>query len=151
LLGQATERKKQRSYSGSGLFLTNRTESEHERPLLTPAEVNHLPQDDGILLLGGALPYRARKVRYFLDPRFEGRDRLPPPDRPTEQAGELLRQVTSEWDGLAAGTKPPDETVATPAAESSAPAAWRELREEGLGEQPSPSDRDGDEKEDLGL
>ena len=99
LLGQATEKRLQKSYSGSGLFLTHRSESEHEygRPLLTPAEVNQLPQDDGILLVGGLLPYRARKVRYFLDPRFKGRGGLPPPDRPDEQARELLARAPSEW------------------------------------------------------
>ena len=99
LLGLATEKRLQKSYSGSGLFLTHRSESEHEygRPLLTPAEVTQLPQDDGILLVGGRLPYRARKVRYFLDPRFMGRGGLPPPDRPDEQARELLPRAPSEW------------------------------------------------------
>ncbi|MGD0679895.1 MAG: type IV secretory system conjugative DNA transfer family protein [Polyangiaceae bacterium] len=101
LLGQATEKKPHRSYSGSGLILTHRTESDQEfgRPLLTPAEVNQLPEDDGILLVGGLPPYRTRKVRYFLDPRFKGRDALPPPDRPEQQARELLGSVTGDWDG----------------------------------------------------
>ena len=114
LLGQATEKKTHRSYSGSGLVLTHRTESEQEfgRPLLTPAEVTQLPQDDGILLVGGLLPYRARKVRYFLDPRFIGRDALPPPDRPEDQARERLGPVTSDWDGIG---------VALPPAEPSSP------------------------------
>jgi type IV secretion system protein VirD4 len=99
LLGLATEKRLQKSYSGSGLFLTHRSDSEHEygRPLLTPAEVTQLPQDDGILLVGGRLPYRARKVRYFLDPRFKGRGGLPPPDRPDEQARELPPRAPSEW------------------------------------------------------
>jgi type IV secretion system protein VirD4 len=99
LLGLATERRLQKSYSGSGLFLTHRSESEHEygRPLLTPAEVTQLPQDDGILLVGGRLPYRARKVRYFLDPRFKGRGGLPPPDRPDEQARELPLRASNDW------------------------------------------------------
>ena len=99
LLGQATEKRLQKSYSGSGLFLTHRSESEHEygRPLLTPAEVNQLPQDDGILLVGGALPYRARKVRYFLDPRFKGRSGLLPPDGPAEQERELPARAPNDW------------------------------------------------------
>jgi type IV secretion system protein VirD4 len=59
--------------------------------------VNQLPQDDGILFVGGLLPYRARKVRYFLDPRFKARGALPPPDRPDEQARELLARAPSEW------------------------------------------------------
>jgi type IV secretion system protein VirD4 len=114
LLGQATEKKMQKSYSGSGLFLTNRSESEQEfaRPLLTPAEVNQLSQDDGILLVGGLLPYRARKVRFFLDPRFRGRDGLPAPDSPEAQARELLPRAASDWDGL---------RVAFPAGEAASP------------------------------
>jgi type IV secretion system protein VirD4 len=47
LLGQATRSKMQKSFSGSGFFLSNRTESEQEygRPLLTHAKVNQLPVD----------------------------------------------------------------------------------------------------------
>jgi type IV secretion system protein VirD4 len=91
----------QKSFSGSGFFLSNRSESEQEyaRPLLTPAEVNQLSQDDGILLVGGLLPYRARKVRYFLDPRFKGRDGMPTPDAPEEQSRELPPAVPNDWEG----------------------------------------------------
>jgi type IV secretion system protein VirD4 len=134
LLGQTTEKRVQKSFSGSGLFLTHRSESEQEygRPLLTPAEVNQLPQDDGILLVGGLLPYRARKVRYFLDPRFKARGSLPPPDRPDEQARELLPQAPNEWldcecaSGAALAPPPtaPD-AAATPTEPESAPDAWR--------------------------
>ncbi len=101
LLGQSTEKKMQKSFSGSGFFLSNRSESEQEyaRPLLTPAEVNQLSQDDGILLVGGLLPYRARKVRYFLDPRFKGRDGMPTPDAPEEQSRELPPAVPNDWEG----------------------------------------------------
>jgi type IV secretion system protein VirD4 len=100
LLGQSTEKKLQRSYSGSGLLLTHRSESEQEyaRPLLTPAEVNQLPQDDGILLVGGLLPYRGRKVRFFLDPRFSGRAGLPTPERPVDQATELPAPIANDWE-----------------------------------------------------
>ena len=102
LLGQATEKKMQRTYSGSGLWLTSRSESEQEyaRPLLTPSEVNQLPPDDGLLLVGGLQPYRGRKVRYFLDSRFSGRGGMPPPDSPHEQARELLRGAPHAWSGL---------------------------------------------------
>jgi type IV secretion system protein VirD4 len=116
LLGHATEKRLQRGYSGSGLFLTHRSESVHEygRPLLTPAEVNQLPQDDGILLVGGLLPYRARKVRYFLDPRFKGRSARPPPDTAQEQQRELPARVTGDWEGLVAEPRP--EPPSPPAA-----------------------------------
>jgi type IV secretion system protein VirD4 len=110
LLGQATEKKLHRSYSGSGLFLGNRTESVQEfgRPLLTPAEVNQLREDEGVLLVGGLLPYRARKVRYFLDRRFHGRDGLAAPDGREAQARELSGPVLSDWDGPVASTRPSD-------------------------------------------
>jgi type IV secretion system protein VirD4 len=115
LLGQGTEKRLQRSYSGSGFFLTHRSESvqEYGRPLLTPAEVNQLPQDDGILLVGGQLPYRARKVRYFLDPRFQGRGGLPPPDAVDEQRCELPPRVASDWEGLVVA---PEESPTSAAA-----------------------------------
>lgn len=103
LLGQATEKKTQKTYSGSGLWLSSRSESEQEyaRPLLTPGEVTQLPQDDGVLLVGGLQPYRARKVRYFLDQRFRARAALCPPDSPQAQSLELIAKEPSEWDALA--------------------------------------------------
>jgi type IV secretion system protein VirD4 len=120
LLGQATERKLQKSYSGSGIFLTHRSESEQEfaRPLLTSAEVNQLSQDDGLLLVGGLPPYRARKVRYYLDPRFKGRAGLRPPDSPDEQARELPARIASDWDevfmeGADAGPRRPSAVDAS--------------------------------------
>ena len=108
LLGQATEKKMQRTYSGSGLWLTNRSESEQEyaRPLLTPSEVNQLPPDDGLLLVGGLPPYRGRKVRYFLDSRFRDRGGMPAPDSPSNQARELLRAPPSEWAGCVVAAAP---------------------------------------------
>lgn len=113
LLGQATQTKTQTSFSGSGFFLTHRTESQQEyaRPLLAPAEVTQLSPDDGILLVGGLLPYRARKVRYFLDPRFRGRDGRRPPDGPAEQARELLERRPSDWEHLRAAAAADDRPV----------------------------------------
>lgn len=134
LLGLATERKMQRSYSGSGLFLTNRTESEQEygRPLLTPAEVNQLSQDDGILFVGGLLPYRAKKVRHFLDPRFKDRAGQPPPDSPAEQARELIVRPPHDWHEMLA--YPPDDPAVALAPgdrEAVAPAAGTDRDDSG--------------------
>jgi type IV secretion system protein VirD4 len=108
LLGQATETKVQKGRSGSGLWLTNRSESEQEygRPLLTPGEVMQLPKDDGLLLVGGLPPYRGRKVRYFLDPRFRERVGLPAPDSAEEQAKELPPRGGMEWEGHVVGAWP---------------------------------------------
>jgi type IV secretion system protein VirD4 len=135
LLGQSTEKKLQTSRSGSGLFLSNRTECEHEyaRPLLTPAEVTQLPPDDGLLLVGGLLPYRARKVRYFLDPRFRGRHALPPPDAPAEQARELPPAAPSDWEGLVAVLPPDLATPAHPEAVADDAVGAQEQEESGSG------------------
>jgi type IV secretion system protein VirD4 len=118
LLGQATITRTQKSFSGSGFFLSHRSESEQElgRPLLTPAEVTQLPEDDGILLVGGQLPYRVRKVRYFLDRRFRGRDKLRPPNSAEEQVHELLPPTPSEWQGTVAAPPPVATTDAMTAA-----------------------------------
>ena len=87
LLGQATEKRLQKSYSGSGLFLTHRSESEHEygRPLLTPAEVTQLPQDDGILLVGGLLALPRAQGPLLPRPALQGA-RWPSSSRPTRRA-----------------------------------------------------------------
>jgi type IV secretion system protein VirD4 len=120
LLGQTTEKKTQKSYSGSGLWLSNRSESEQEygRPLLTPGEVTQLPQDDGILLVGGLLPYRARTVRYFLDRRFRDRAGRPAPDGPEEQARELVPKPTGDWEGFVVAATPESEGPRAPITES---------------------------------
>ena len=136
MLGQATEKKMQTTYSGSGLWLTNRSESEQEyaRPLLTPSEVTQLPHDDGLLLVGGLQPYRGKKVRYFLDPRLQDRAALPAPDSLVDQRRELLGHGPGDWHGLAAApgagapaptpipTAPPP-AAPTPAPSGAAPAA----------------------------
>jgi type IV secretion system protein VirD4 len=126
LLGQATEKKLQKSRSGTGFFLSNRSVSEQEyaRPLLTPAEVTQLSQDDGILFVGGLLPYRAKKVRYYLDPRFQGRDAMAPPDSPQEQAAELLPRAASEWEAAKVPSPPamPIASMPPPPAHPGGPA-----------------------------
>ncbi len=109
LLGQSTEKKKQTTYSGSGLFLTNRSESQQEyaRALLTPAEVMQLSPDDALVLVGGRLPYRGRKVRYYIDPRFKDRGGISPPDDPAAQARELLTAAPHDWEGHLVASPPP--------------------------------------------
>jgi type IV secretion system protein VirD4 len=51
---------------------------ETARPLLTPGEVMQLPPADELLLVSGIHPIRARKARYYEDPRLSERI-LPPP------------------------------------------------------------------------
>jgi type IV secretion system protein VirD4 len=52
--------------------------SEQRRPLLLPQEVKELGSDDEIVFCEDLRPIRARKIRYWADPRFQSR-LLPPP------------------------------------------------------------------------
>lgn len=87
-LGTATEMKAMRNYAGHrlapwlGHLMVSRSET--ARQLLTPGEIMQLPPDDEIVMVAGLPPIRAKKARYFKDPRFVERV-LPPP----EPAGEV--------------------------------------------------------------
>jgi type IV secretion system protein VirD4 len=54
--------------------------SEQRRALLLPQEVKALGAEEAIIFYEGLRPIRARKIRYFQDPRFTSR-LLPPPKR----------------------------------------------------------------------
>jgi type IV secretion system protein VirD4 len=106
LLGQCTEMQQRESYSRKrgSLWFDNVTQSQHEhgRPLMTAGEILSLPYADAILFVGGVNGYRARKIMYYVDPRFAPRANLPRPDSPEEQAAELPRPLpASEWRKLA--------------------------------------------------
>jgi type IV secretion system protein VirD4 len=76
-LGTATEERAMRNYAGHrlspwlGHLMVSKAES--ARPLLTPGEIMQLPADQEIVMLAGAPPIRARKARYFKDPRLSSR------------------------------------------------------------------------------
>ena len=76
-LGTATELRAMKNYAGHrlspwlGPLLVSRQET--ARPLLTPGEVMQLPSDDELVLVSGSPPVRAKKVRYFEDPRLRRR------------------------------------------------------------------------------
>jgi len=82
-LGTATEMKAMRNYAGHrlapwlGHLMVSRSET--ARQLLTPGEIMQLPPDDEIVMVAGLPPIRAKKARYFKDPRFVERV-LPPPE-----------------------------------------------------------------------
>ena len=81
-LGTATELRAMKNYAGHrlspwlGHLMVSRQET--ARPLLTPGEVMQLPPDDELVLVSGVPPIRAKKARYFEDPRLTERV-LPPP------------------------------------------------------------------------
>jgi type IV secretion system protein VirD4 len=104
-LGTATELRAMKNYAGHrlspwlGHLMVSRQET--ARPLLTPGEVMQLPPDDELVLVSGAPPIRAKKARYFEDPRLTERV-LPPPE-----LGPLDREdsaPTDDWCRLPAPT-----------------------------------------------
>jgi type IV secretion system protein VirD4 len=93
-LGTATEMRALRNYAGHrlspwlGHLMVSRQET--ARPLLTPGEVMQLLPGDELVLVSGVPPIRAKKARYFEDPRLTERvlapldvrkqNGTPPPD-----------------------------------------------------------------------
>ena len=111
-LGTATEQRSMRNYAGHrlspwlGHLMISRSET--SRPLLTQGEILQLPETDEIVMLSGAPPVRAKKARYYADPRLQGRiQKLPQfgqdrsADSPADDWSQLpavkpVRSVTSQ-------------------------------------------------------
>jgi type IV secretion system protein VirD4 len=98
-LGTATEMRALRNYAGHrlspwlGHLMVSRQET--ARPLLTPGEVMQLPPGDELVLVSGVPPIRAKKARYFEDPRLTERILAPPAAREHNGAHPL-----DDWSGL---------------------------------------------------
>ncbi len=94
-LGTATEERAMRNYAGHrlspwlGHLMVSKAES--ARALLTPGEIMQLPSDEEIVMLAGVAPIRARKARYFKDPRLAGRILDPP------APGRFAATVANGW------------------------------------------------------
>lgn len=97
-VGATTEQRTQRNYAGHRLapWLSHVMVSAQEtsRQLLTPGEVMQLRPEDEIVMLSGAPPIRAKKLRYFEDRNFARRVGTPPNGMPS------LSRATSPWMGL---------------------------------------------------
>jgi type IV secretion system protein VirD4 len=80
LAGTTTVRTETRSYSGRRLGLRNQVMAnvqETERPLLTPDEARRLPEDDALIFVAGYPPIYGKKIRYYIDPTFSARAKVP--------------------------------------------------------------------------
>lgn len=81
-LGTATEQRAQRNYAGHRLapWLSHVMVSSQEtqRALITPGEVMQLPPDDAVVMISGAPPIKAKKLRYYEDANFTERTGAPP-------------------------------------------------------------------------
>jgi type IV secretion system protein VirD4 len=95
-----------------GHLMVSRQET--ARPLLTPGEVMQLPPEDELVLVSGVPPIRAKKARYFEDPRLTERV-LPPPTSSSHDRGG--RAATDDWSRQPA---PQNSNVAEPVSLSGA-------------------------------
>ncbi len=99
-LGTATEMRAMKNYAGHrlspwlGHLMVSRQET--ARALMTPGEVMQLPPTDEIVMVSGLHPIRAKKARYFADPRLAERV-LPPPK--LGDAAKVSPQ-SDDWSGL---------------------------------------------------
>lgn len=97
-LGTATETRAMRNYAGHrlspwlGHLMVSRSET--ARALLTQGEIMQLPDTDEIVMLAGVHPIRAKKARYYRDPRLSKRVECPPTVEKPEFAAD-----ESEWHG----------------------------------------------------
>ncbi|MHA7857808.1 MAG: conjugal transfer protein TraG [Henriciella sp.] len=107
-LGTTTQQRAQRNYAGHRLapWLSHVMVSaqETQRPLLTAGEVMQLPPDEELVMVSGARPLKAKKLRYFLDQNFTARV-LPPPVDPL-----LPKRLGHDWDGVLATAEPVPQT-----------------------------------------
>src|SRR6266849_1869460 len=100
-LGTATELRDSTNYAGHrlspwlGHLMVSRQET--ARPLLTPGEVMQLPPGDELVLVSGVPPIRAKKARYFEDPRLTERVLAPPAEREQNAT-----PPPDDWSGLPA-------------------------------------------------
>lgn len=103
-LGTATEMKAMKNYAGHrlspwlGHLMVSRSET--ARSLLTPGEVMQLPPTDEIVMVAGTPPIRAKKARYYEDPRFKERI-LPPPALIAPEQGH-----SDDWTALPIPSQP---------------------------------------------
>lgn len=105
-LGTATELRAMKNYAGHrlspwlGHLMVSRSET--ARALLTPGEIMQLPPDDEIVMVAGVQPIRAKKARYYQDPRMKSR--LLPPPQTKAGAGQPR---PDNWTGLPPIAAPP--------------------------------------------
>jgi type IV secretion system protein VirD4 len=107
-LGTATEMRAMKNYAGHrlspwlGHLMVSRQET--ARALMTPGEIMQLPPTDAIVMVSGLSPIRAKKARYFSDPRLAERI-LSPPKAETA----ISRPQADDWSNLPGLAIPADK------------------------------------------
>lgn len=115
-LGTTTELRAMKNYAGHrlspwlGHLMVSRQET--ARALLTPGEIMQLPPDDEIILVSGAAPIRAQKVRYFRDAQLKARIQKPPS---LEASSAISMAETDDWSSLKPVATPQEANPKKPA------------------------------------
>ncbi|MEL6643893.1 MAG: conjugal transfer protein TraG [Pseudomonadota bacterium] len=115
-LGTTTELRAMKNYAGHrlspwlGHLMVSRQET--ARALLTPGEIMQLPPDDEIILVSGAAPIRAQKVRHFRDAQLTARIQKPPI---VEASAPVSLAETDDWSSLQPVAPPQETGVKKPA------------------------------------
>ncbi|EPX79317.1 conjugal transfer protein TraG [Litoreibacter arenae] len=115
-LGTTTELRAMKNYAGHrlspwlGHLMVSRQET--ARALLTPGEIMQLPPDDEIILVSGAAPIRAQKVRYFRDAQLLARIQKPPI---VEASAAISTAGTDDWSSLQPVARPQETATNKPA------------------------------------
>jgi type IV secretion system protein VirD4 len=139
-LGTATELRAMKNYAGNrlspwlGHLMVSRQET--ARPLLTPGEVMQLPPEDELVLVSGAPPIRAKKARYFEDPRLA--ERVLPPYEPGNFVSEGGAPA-DDWSELPALS---NSDIAEPASISGARQSVDDPANSGIRREPELSDHE---------
>ncbi|MGX9148115.1 conjugal transfer protein TraG [Mesorhizobium sp. 128a] len=109
-LGTATEMRAMKNYAGHrlspwlGHLMVSRQET--ARALMTPGEIMQLPPSDAIVMVSGLSPIRAKKARYFADPRLA--ERVLPPPKPTHNDA-VSRP--DDWTGMSLSEVPTAQAI----------------------------------------
>ncbi|MER9136080.1 conjugal transfer protein TraG [Mesorhizobium sp. M0830] len=104
-LGTGTEMRAMKNYAGHrlspwlGHLMVSRQET--ARALMTPGEIMQLPPTDAIVMVSGLFPIRAKKARYFADPRLA--ERVLPPPKPGESKN---TSRADDWTGASVPAAP---------------------------------------------
>jgi len=128
MAGAMTVHKETRTYTGNRLnpvlMHVLASEQESHRLLLTPDEVMRLPEDAALVFVSNARPILGQKLRYYRDPDFAGRARVPAPamsDRlaqracPWEATADGFATVSRPTEPAPEAPEPPTDTVSADA------------------------------------
>jgi len=81
LAGKTTVMNETKTYAGTRMSVRMHVTAnvqETERDLLTPDEARRLPPDDSLIFVAGQSPIYGKKIKYYEDPTFSARAKIPP-------------------------------------------------------------------------